>query len=150
MSEVLLVDAMVYHAVALDEGDAESLASVAARFAGFGTAPLSVEVWCQLAKLHEVRGDSAAASLASAKATLIRRATPMLRTPATRSVPKGLTGRELDVVVRAVEGGSSRELAAALFLSPRTVENHLASAYRKLGLGGRDDLAVHFADLIAN
>ena len=35
----------------------------------------------------------------------------------------------------------NREIAKQFGLSVRTVENHLASAYRKLGVAGRDELA---------
>ncbi|HZO05945.1 MAG TPA: LuxR C-terminal-related transcriptional regulator, partial [Solirubrobacterales bacterium] len=37
---------------------------------------------------------------------------------------------------------TNREVATALFLSPRTVEHHLRSAYRKLGVRSRTELAA--------
>ena len=42
-------------------------------------------------------------------------------------------------------GRSNREVAEALFLSPRTVEYHLSSVYRKLGVHGRSALAHRLA-----
>jgi hypothetical protein len=42
-------------------------------------------------------------------------------------------------------GLSNREVAAALFLSPRTVEHHLASVFRKRGFRSRTELASAFA-----
>jgi len=36
---------------------------------------------------------------------------------------------------------SNKQIAAELALSPATVERHLATIYRKLGLGGRVDAA---------
>ena len=39
------------------------------------------------------------------------------------------------------EGRTTREAAAQLFLSPKTIEYHLRSAYRKLGICSRDELA---------
>jgi DNA-binding CsgD family transcriptional regulator len=51
-----------------------------------------------------------------------------------------LSRRELDVVEGVIAGCSSRVIAERLFLSVRTVENHLARSYRKLGVHGRDDL----------
>jgi DNA-binding CsgD family transcriptional regulator len=38
-------------------------------------------------------------------------------------------------------GRTTREAAAELFLSPKTVEYHLRNAYRKLGVRSREELA---------
>ncbi|MBI5088136.1 MAG: helix-turn-helix transcriptional regulator, partial [Actinobacteria bacterium] len=45
----------------------------------------------------------------------------------------------------AAQGMSSRAIAEQLFLSTRTVENHLAQAFGKLGITSRDELdeALH-------
>jgi DNA-binding NarL/FixJ family response regulator len=40
----------------------------------------------------------------------------------------------------AAEGLSNREIAEALYVTPKTVELHLSSAYRKLGVRSRRDL----------
>lgn len=52
-----------------------------------------------------------------------------------------LTPQELQVVRLAASGTSSREIAAQLFLSPRTVEYHLYKAYPKLGISSRKELS---------
>lgn len=52
-----------------------------------------------------------------------------------------LSPREAEVARLAGAGHTNREIAAVLFLSPRTVENHVASALRKLGLPSRKALA---------
>lgn len=52
-----------------------------------------------------------------------------------------LTAQESRVAQAVAQGMSNREVAAALFVSPRTVEHHLASAYRKLGVTSRTALA---------
>ncbi|MFB4317556.1 LuxR C-terminal-related transcriptional regulator [Actinomadura sp. 21ATH] len=51
-----------------------------------------------------------------------------------------LTPQERQVVRLAAGGNSSREIAAQLFLSPRTVEYHLYKAYPKLGVSSRKEL----------
>jgi DNA-binding CsgD family transcriptional regulator len=45
------------------------------------------------------------------------------------------------VAAIAAEGATKREIARRLYLSPKTVEMHLRSAYRKLDLAGREGLA---------
>ncbi len=52
-----------------------------------------------------------------------------------------LTPQELQVSLLLVEGRTTREAAAALFLSPKTIEYHLRKVYTKLGIGSRADLA---------
>ncbi|MFD9906508.1 ATP-binding protein [Streptomyces sp. NPDC059063] len=52
-----------------------------------------------------------------------------------------LTPQELQVVRLAAEGLSNRDIAAQLFLSPRTVGYHLYKAYPKLGIASRGELA---------
>lgn len=52
-----------------------------------------------------------------------------------------LTAQELRVARHAAGGMRDREIAASLYLSPRTVESYLQSAYRKLGVSNRTQLA---------
>ena len=52
-----------------------------------------------------------------------------------------LTKREREIAALAAQGFSSNEIAEKLFLSPRTVNNHLQATYAKLGIRGRSELA---------
>jgi DNA-binding CsgD family transcriptional regulator len=53
-----------------------------------------------------------------------------------------LTPSELDVVERWVEGASMRAIARERGSAVRTVANHLAGAYRKLGVSSRSELVA--------
>lgn len=55
---------------------------------------------------------------------------------------EALTGSELRVATLAAKGHTNREIAAALVVTRKTVEGHLAAAYRKLGISGRAELAA--------
>jgi len=54
---------------------------------------------------------------------------------------EALTPSEARVAELAAGGASNREIAQALFVTTKTVEVHLTSAYRKLGARRRTDLA---------
>jgi DNA-binding CsgD family transcriptional regulator len=56
-----------------------------------------------------------------------------------------LTPRQRQICTLAAAGKRNREIGHALFLSVKTVETHLASAYRKLGISSRDDLELALA-----
>jgi DNA-binding CsgD family transcriptional regulator len=56
-----------------------------------------------------------------------------------------LTRAELDVVKLVSEGLGNKEVAARLFVSPRTVQAHLTHVYTKLGLTSRVQLAQQAA-----
>jgi DNA-binding CsgD family transcriptional regulator len=52
-----------------------------------------------------------------------------------------LTAQELQVAMLVVEGATNAEAAATLFVTPKTIERHLSSTYRKLGVRSRTELA---------
>lgn len=56
-----------------------------------------------------------------------------------------LTPTERDVVALVRDGLANKEIAARLFISPRTVETHLTHVYAKLGLSSRVQLAQEAA-----
>jgi DNA-binding CsgD family transcriptional regulator len=53
-----------------------------------------------------------------------------------------LTASERRVAARAAAGETNRDIAQALFVTPKTVEVHLSNAYRKLGIRSRRELAA--------
>jgi DNA-binding CsgD family transcriptional regulator len=58
-----------------------------------------------------------------------------------------LTTAELRVMEYTLRGGSYKDVASAMGISPSTVRNHLHAIYAKLGLRGRSDLLRHTAGL---
>jgi DNA-binding CsgD family transcriptional regulator len=52
-----------------------------------------------------------------------------------------LTAAERRVALLAADGRRNTEIAGRLYLAPRTVEQHLSAAYRKLGIRSRAQLA---------
>ena len=67
---------------------------------------------------------------------------PRARPPRRRdpSTLDELTPQELQIALLLAEGRTTREAAAALFLSPKTIEYHLRNVYRKLGIHSREEL----------
>ncbi|MBQ1027333.1 LuxR C-terminal-related transcriptional regulator [Micromonospora sp. C95] len=66
----------------------------------------------------------------------------MVHTPALQAATPTLTDREWQVARLAAVGGTSRAIAEQLFLSARTVENHLQRVYTKLGVTSRAELRM--------
>ncbi len=77
--------------------------------------------------------DLAAVELGATGETIQRRAPSDAQT---------LTPQELQVSLLLAEGKTTREVAAALFLSPKTIEYHLRKVYPKLGIRSRAELAA--------
>ena len=53
---------------------------------------------------------------------------------------ESLTERELRVATLAADGQTNRDIAQALYVTPKTVEVHLSNAYRKLDIASRREL----------
>lgn len=137
-----LVDSMREHAEALAAVDADLLAVVAAKFSGMGAHLLAAEAWSQAALTNKEDANAALWVLLSAASESRCEGSD---TPALRVRPQLVTPREVEVAMDAARGLSSSEVGAARYISVRTVDNHLRSVYRKLGIGGRDELAVLLA-----
>ena len=87
--------------------------------------------------------DRAGATAWAARARRELEATGLARTrePEAGTGDHDLTNRELEICRLVARGAQNREVAAALFVSTRTVEYHLSNAYRKLGVRSRTELA---------
>jgi DNA-binding CsgD family transcriptional regulator len=61
------------------------------------------------------------------------------------TAPEKLSPQELQIALQVAEGKTNRDVAAALFLSPKTVEFHLTHVYRKLSIHSRAELVRLFS-----
>ncbi|HEX8858337.1 MAG TPA: helix-turn-helix transcriptional regulator, partial [Actinomycetes bacterium] len=92
---------------------------------------------------------------AAATASLVRarlrrrgvRGVPRGPRAATRANPGRLTDRQLDVLALLAEGRTNAEIAARLYVSRRTVDNHVAALLARLGVSSRRDAASAAAGL---
>jgi DNA-binding CsgD family transcriptional regulator len=138
-----LADARAGHAEALADGGAAPLEAAALRWRELGYAFLSAELLAAASRAAGSAGDARRAAQLAREAAERTEALqgadiPGLRTTAGAEV---LTPREREIAQLAAAGSSSQAIADQLFLSIRTVDNHLQSAYRKLGVAGRAELA---------
>jgi DNA-binding CsgD family transcriptional regulator len=145
--EGTLVAAYAAHAAASLAGQGDALVEAADGFERVGARLLAAEAVSEAAQAFRRHGDGRAAATAGVRAAALAESCQGARTPAVAAnvlvVP--LTPRERDIAVLAAQGASSRAIADHLFLSVRTVNNHLQSAYSKLGVSGRRQLAAVLA-----
>jgi DNA-binding CsgD family transcriptional regulator len=81
----------------------------------------------------------------AAKARRELRATGARPRRAPSSSGEPLTPQELQVALTVADGATNKEVAAALLISPKTVEYHLGKVYEKLGIRSRAELAARMA-----
>jgi DNA-binding CsgD family transcriptional regulator len=94
----------------------------------------------QLRTAHRLLTDMGARVFA-ARAARELRATGEQPRARTAQPTDELTTQELHVARLVATGATSREVGAQLFLSPRTIEAHLRSVFRKLGITSRRELS---------
>ncbi|MET3567998.1 DNA-binding CsgD family transcriptional regulator/type II secretory pathway predicted ATPase ExeA [Leifsonia sp. 563] len=140
-SEAALFDSRARLHTALAAGDPDAVA------AALRTAPPGNDLRLTATALHLIdrRRDAAgkAPLSASDRSILVgeRVAASLTANPSGRLDGEGrLSDREREVALLARSGLTNREISTRLYLSVRTVENHVYRALRKLGLGSRSDL----------
>jgi DNA-binding CsgD family transcriptional regulator len=123
-----------------------ALSDACRRYQELGAPYETARVRLLLAEAYQAAGDdTAAAELDEAARTLARlgAASPgRVARPRPRSMPGGLTARELDVLGQVASGLTNKEAATALVISDRTVARHLANIYVKLGVSTRTAAAA--------
>src|SRR5215469_14503696 len=141
-----LVSARARHAAAAQARDAQELFGAADDFAALGAMLLAAEAAAGAAEAFTRAGDRRAATAALRRSVELASAcegavTPGLFRAATVHAAAPLSGREREIAMLAAAGIASKDIADRLYLSVRTVNNHLQHAYTKLGVSGRADLA---------
>ncbi len=142
-----LAQACAAHARALAAGDGVALDAAADTFGGLGFDLFAAEAQAAAAEAHGAAGQKARAHASAERARRLAAAcvgatTPLLRRLGSAGQPGDLTRREREIAELAARGHTDREIAGMLYLSVRTVHAHLRSAYAKLGVHGRGELAA--------
>jgi DNA-binding CsgD family transcriptional regulator len=142
-----LVDGYARGCAALLSGDPQRLVEATDIFERIGARLLAAEVAVQAAQAYRVHGEPRLASFLGTRAGKLAASCEGARTPmlALQVSLSPLSPRERDIASLAAQGESSKAIAERLFLSVRTVNNHLGSIYTKLGISGRGELAAKLA-----
>ena len=130
-------------AAGLAANDARPLEQAAVAFAEHGHDLRAAEAAASAGRLHQLAGRLAKARAWRERALALTDAFPEVRTPALAldDVCAVLTRREREIALLATTL-SSRQVAERLALSVRTVDNHLARSFAKLGVTSRRELAA--------
>ncbi len=139
-----LVAAWLGYVRAIIARSPEPLAAAASALASVGASLLAAEAEVALAERWRRGGDQRAAAAAAQRADLLLARCQGARTPGSTQVDAvvPLSAREREIALLAADGLASKEIADRLFLSVRTVDNHLQKVYVKLGVSGRAALAA--------
>jgi DNA-binding NarL/FixJ family response regulator len=151
---------------AIAERDPDRAMAAASAYAGRGHVLGELGAWEEAAVAAAARGDAERARSCAARCTNVaamlganavaRRLTARLREHEIRLGATGrrrrpstgwdsLTPTELQVAELVGHGLTSPQIAARLYLSPRTVQTHISHSLRKLGLSSRVELATTVA-----
>jgi DNA-binding NarL/FixJ family response regulator len=95
-------------------------------------APAARELLKQVLDLFQRLGNRSEAQRVRDRLRTLERQQPLRP-----QLPAGLSGREAEVLRLVAAGKSNREIAEALVLSEKTIENHLTSIYAKIRADNR-------------
>jgi DNA-binding CsgD family transcriptional regulator len=121
--------------------DGAELDEVAAGFEALDGLMFAADAYAAAASAWRRAGQPRPAAASEQRANdLIRRCGASTEAVAVASAVAPLTPREREVVLLVADGRSTKETAEQLYLSARTVSNHLQNAYAKLGVSKRSEL----------
>ena len=143
-SDSALVHASSRHARGRATRDAAMLDSAAERFTAMGAQLFAAEAWAAAADAARRDGNGRLVTAYQRRVAELEGTLEGARTPglvvADAAAP--VTPREREIALLAADGVASKEIAEQLFLSVRTVNNHLQKVYTKLGVTSRAELAA--------
>ena len=161
----VLDEILALHASALAEDDARArVAALEAALAPAEASPFRLAtLWIRLDLGRELAATGSYRAVAELEravdiarerraGTVEELAEQTLRSLGVRTWRRGLAGtpltaREEEVARLVASGATNREIAGALFLSPKTVERHVSNVLKKLGVRNRAGLASQLRDL---
>lgn len=130
-------------AAAVAADDPEALTAVAHELESFGAYLLAAEASASAAAAWRRKGRARRATATGQLTRSLAAKCPGVSTPMLSGAEAtyALTDRQREIVMLAAANTQSKEIAEALHLSVRTVDNHLQRAYAKLGISRRAELA---------
>jgi DNA-binding CsgD family transcriptional regulator len=139
-----LVATRAAHARGLATSDVDAIGDVIDRLEAMGAWLVAAEAAGAAAQLATRAGAARRSRSFAARGAAFARRCEGARTPGLIGTDAvvALTPREREVAAMAAAGVASRDIATRLFLSVRTVNNHLQRVYAKLGVGSRRELVA--------
>jgi DNA-binding CsgD family transcriptional regulator len=143
-----LAPVLLAAAQAFGSRDGYGLDQAATAFDELGLFLHAAETAGAASRSHRAQGRAASASASRQHLAALMDACPGARTPLLKisgaEASPQLTRRELQIALMASSGLQSKDIAAKLNLSVRTISNHLGHVFAKLGIAGRSELAARF------
>jgi DNA-binding CsgD family transcriptional regulator/tetratricopeptide (TPR) repeat protein len=128
---------MVRHGRARAADDVREIRSCAEAFEQAGASWYAANAWQAVARRAERDNERVRAAT---RAVVLAPATALGRHGA-EIAELALSRRQIEIARLAATGTTSKAIAERMYLSPRTVDNHLQRIYRRLGIEGRSALA---------
>lgn len=145
-TESRLIPVVARHATAVVDADVDAVVASADAYEALGCCFAAAEALAQAGRLARVERSARAATRLEHRARALAATCEGSINPLlfVEEQVEALTRREREVGLLAAGGMRSKEIAAQLNLSVRTVDNHLQRAYTKLGVSDRTGLAEAF------
>jgi DNA-binding CsgD family transcriptional regulator/tetratricopeptide (TPR) repeat protein len=131
------------HVEGVARDDPDRLEASSAAFAGLGADVFAAEAAADAGRAARRNGEARRATRLLQRAATLAATTEGAQTPALLMPDEltPLTAREREIATLAASGLTSDAIAKRLFVSVRTVDNHIQHVYQKLGIGSRTELA---------